>query len=37
MHILVHIYVSYDILNNILHMLIEYPVAPRGITTTILI
>jgi hypothetical protein len=29
MHILVHIYVSYVILNNILHIFIEYPAAPR--------
>jgi hypothetical protein len=35
MHIFVHIYVSYDILNNILHFLKEYPVTPRtGLPTS---
>jgi hypothetical protein len=32
MHILMHIYVSYTTLNNIFHILIEYPVAPRKVT-----
>jgi hypothetical protein len=31
MHILVHIYVSYVILNNILYILVEYPTTPRGV------
>jgi hypothetical protein len=33
MDISVHIYVSYAMLNNILHILVEYPIAPlRGVT-----
>jgi hypothetical protein len=29
---LVHIYVSYAMLNNILYILIEYPASPCGVT-----